>query len=177
MIRSVRKVLSHLVREQLVTDEVLLTCMAEAELIVNDRPLVPVYDDPDQPAVLRPSDMLTLRTNSGLVTDSIPLRESLTKYWRQSQHLVNTFLRRWKREYLPILQTTHKWLKPHRNLTKGDLVLLRKGDVPRGCWPKGIVVETYTGVDGLVRHVLVKTTSGTPRRDVRSLCLFEGAED
>ena len=177
MIRSVRKVLSHLIRDQLVTDEVLLTCMAEAERIVNDRPLIPVYDDPDQPTVLRPSDMLILRHNTGLVSDVIPLRERLTKYWRQSQHLANTFWKRWKTEYVPLLQTTQKWLMPKRNLVKGDLVLLCKDDAPRGCWPKGIVIETYPGVDGLVRQVLVKTKGGPSRRDVRSLCLLEGAED
>ena len=69
------------------------------------------------------------------------------------------------------------WLMPKRNFVQGDLVLLCKDDAALGCWPKGIVIETYPGVDGIVRHVLVKTKGGPSRRDVRSLCLLEGAED
>ncbi len=177
MIRSVRRVLTHLVKEQVVTDEVLLTCLAEAERIINDRPLIPVYDDPDQPDVLRPSDLLLLRPNYGLAVDDIPLRERLTRRWRQALQLANFFWKRWKREYLPTLQSIHKWLHPQRNLKTGDLVLITKTDSPRGHWPKGVVIETFPGPDGLVRQVSIKTANGIIRRDVRSLCLLEGAED
>ncbi|MBM6549247.1 DDE-type integrase/transposase/recombinase [Streptococcus dysgalactiae subsp. equisimilis] len=177
MIRTVRKVLSHLVKEQKVSDEGLLTCLAEAERIVNDRPLVPVYDEPELPIALLPNDWLLLRPNPGLTVDSTPLRERFTKQWRQAQHLANTFWKRWKREYLPTLQVTQKWLNPQRNLKLGDLVLLSKIDTPRGCWSKGVVKETYPGLDGLTRQVLVKTVKGLVLRDVRSLCLLEGAEE
>jgi len=175
MIRTVRRIYSHLVKEQTVTDEVLLTYLAETERIVNDRPLVPVYDDPEQPAALCPNDWLILRPNTGLENDEIPLRERLTKQWRQAQHLANMFWKRWRTEYLSILQSTQKWLTPHRNLKVGDLVLVNKLNTPKGCWPKGVVTEAYPGVDGLVRQVLVKTARGLVRRDVRSLCLLEAA--
>ncbi|MGL4481231.1 MAG: hypothetical protein ACRCTW_01750 [Lactococcus garvieae] len=177
MIRTIRKVLSHLVKEQVTSDEVLLTSLAEVERIINDRPLVPVYDDPELPVTLCPNDLLLLRTNEGIINDEIPLRERLTKRWRQAQHLANTFWKRWKHEYLPCIQIAHKWLNPHRNLQKGDLVLMAKTDSPRGEWPKGIVLETYPGIDGLVRQVLIRTTTGNFRRDVRSLCLLEGADE
>ena len=49
MIKSVRKILNSIMLEQTMTEEVLLTSLAEAERVVNDRPLVPVYDDPEQP--------------------------------------------------------------------------------------------------------------------------------
>ena len=42
MIRSTRIILKALVREQLLTDEQLQTLMAEAERIMNDRPITPV---------------------------------------------------------------------------------------------------------------------------------------
>ena len=178
MIRSIRRILSHLLKCQVVTDDVLLTALAEAERIVNDRPLVPVYDDPSHPHALRPNDFLLLRHNPGLQGDELPLRERLTRRWKQSQLLVNSFWKQWKNEYLPNLQYVRKWLHPHRNVRKGDLVLLCKMDSPRGEWPMGLVVDTYLSGDGLVRSVLVKTSNrGTVRRDVRSLCLLEGAEE
>ncbi len=78
---------------------------------------------------------------------------------------------------MPTLQVTLKWLNPQRNIRKGDLVLLPKRDGPRGEWPMGVANETYPGLDGLVRQALVRTRSGVVRRDVRSLCLLEGAEE
>ncbi len=177
MIRTVRRILSHLVKEQAASEEVLLTALAEAERIVNDRPLVPVYDDPQQPSTLCPNDLLLLGPDSNLLGQDIPLRERLTKGWRQAHHLANTFWKRWKQEYLPTLQQARKWLQPHRNLKVGDVVLISKVDTPRGKWPLGLVTETYPGPDGPVRQVSIKTCDGLLRRDVRSLCLLEGGED
>ncbi len=101
------RVLSDLTKEQIVWDEVLLTALAEAERIVNDRPIAPIYDDPQQPKALPPSDLLLLRGNSGLTTGDIPLRE-ITKRWKQAQLLAANFWKRWRREYLPTLQATNK---------------------------------------------------------------------
>jgi len=46
MICSVRKVLASIVKRQVLSDEVLLTVMCEAEATVNSRPMTPVSDDP-----------------------------------------------------------------------------------------------------------------------------------
>ena len=177
MIRTIKRVLDVMVTEQSPTDEVLVTALAEVERIVNDRPLVPVYDDPSQPKALRPSDLLLLRPCSDLCNDEIPLRERYTRRWRQAQHLANLFWKRWFREYLPTLRLTQKWLSPHTNLKSGDLVLIQKTGTPRGYWPKGVVESTFPSADGMVRQVMVRTTQGSIRRDVRSLCLLEGALD
>ncbi len=159
------------------SDEVLLTALAEAERIVNDKPIALIYDDPQQPKALRPSDLLILRSNSGLTTGDIPLREKMTERWNQAQLLAATFWKQRRREYLPTLQATNKWLKPHRNLKPGDVVLVSKTDGPRGQWLLGVVSETFPGMDGLVRQAMFKTNAGLVRRDVRSLCLLEEAEE
>ena len=177
IIRTVRKALRFVVSLQTVTEEVLLTGMAEVERVVNDRPLVPVYDDPDQEHILRPSDLLLLKPSLGIVNDTVPLRDRFTKAWRQAQHISNVFWKRWRRDYLPTLQSTNKWLKPSRNLKVGDLVLIMKTDTLRGHWPKGVVVDVHPGVDTLVRQVSIKTGNGIIRRDVRSVCLLEGADE
>ena len=49
MIRSTRTILKALASEQLLTDEQLQTLMAEAERIINDRPITPVSSDPKDP--------------------------------------------------------------------------------------------------------------------------------
>ena len=44
-------------------------------------------------------------------------------------------------------------------------------------WPIAIVTVVFTQDDDLVRDVMVKTSKGLLRRDVRKLCLLEGADD
>ena len=60
IIRSVRKILGALLKEQLVNDETLSTLLCEVEKILNDRPLTPVSDHPDDPETLTPSKLLLL---------------------------------------------------------------------------------------------------------------------
>ena len=50
---------------------------------------------------------------------------------------------------------------------------MKDGNAPRGQWPKALVQEVFPDSDGVVRQVIVRTASGTYRRDVRKLCLLE----
>ena len=79
------------------------------------------------------------------------------------------------REYLPQLRLRQKWLKPHRNIRVGDLVLLVE-KTPRGEWPKAVVEKVFLGSDGRVREVVVRTAKSSYTRDVRKLCLLEACE-
>lgn len=57
-----------------------------------------------------------------------------------------------------------KWNNPKENVKVGDLVLLADENYRRGEWPLALVVEVIPGRDGLVRTVLVKTTSTVATR-------------
>ena len=61
MIRSVRKVLNALLKNQSPNDEVLSTLMCEVEVILNSRPLTKVSDDPNDLQALSPNHVLLLR--------------------------------------------------------------------------------------------------------------------
>ena len=67
----------------------------------------------------------------------------------------DVFWKRWLREYLPTLQERSKWLKRHRCLTVGDLVLVVDENVHRGKWPLGRIIEVFYGRDGYVRSAKV----------------------
>ena len=146
MIRSVRQILKAILKEQVVSDEVLQIMMAEVMQILNSRPLTrhsPMDDDP-----LTPNHLLHLRPSSSLppgVFDKNDL--CCKKSWRQAQYLSNLFWRRWLREYLPTLLERKKWYKPKRNLKKGDLVLMADENYPRGQWPLALVTETMESKD------------------------------
>jgi hypothetical protein len=58
MIRSVRQVLFNLMSEQTLTDEALITFLAEAEKVLNDHPIVTASSDMDAFAALTPNDLI-----------------------------------------------------------------------------------------------------------------------
>ena len=74
-VRSIRKILSALLREQTMTDESLRTLLCEVESILNSTPITTVSSDPMDLQPLTPNDLLLLRggpTPDGLFTTSLP---------------------------------------------------------------------------------------------------------
>ena len=158
MIRTTRKILKILTNEQLVNDETLLTLMAEAEKIINDRPLTPPSSDPMDLEPLTPSKLLLLKPNLCLPPGVFDKRDQYVRRWyKQAQYLADIFWNRWLREYLPTLQARQKWTTHKRNLKAGDLVLIVDERVPRGMWPLRQVIKTIADKDGDVRSAEVKT--------------------
>ena len=66
MIRSTRKILGSLVKEQTLDDESLQTLICEAESIINGRPLTAISDDPKDLEPLTPNHLLLLRQEASL---------------------------------------------------------------------------------------------------------------
>jgi len=108
MICSVWKILGALLKEQLVNDETLSTLLCEVERILNDRPLTPLSDHPDDSEPLTPSKLLLLRSNSCLLLDVFKGHDKYSKRWHQAQCLADSFWKRWMKDYLPALQTRQK---------------------------------------------------------------------
>jgi hypothetical protein len=90
MICTIRQVLKATLKEQLVSDEVLSTFMAEA-VNIDEQPLTP-------------NQLLHLRPCPSLPPGIFEKRDLYCKQaWRQSQYLANLFWRRWTKECLPTL--------------------------------------------------------------------------
>ena len=134
-IRTVRKVLSHLVRQfgDRLDEESFRTLMCEVEAIVNSRPLTPVSTDSDDINPLTPNMLLTMKSNVILPPPGHFQREDMymRKRWRHVLHLANLFWSHWKREYLSTLQERQKWNVPKRNLQIDDVILLKDDGLPR----------------------------------------------
>ena len=173
-IRTVRKVMSALVKEQVLDDEGLSTLMCEVECIINGRPLTKVSDDPKDLQALTPNHLLLLRGSPDLPPGVFKKEDVFSiRRWRQVQYLTDVFWHRWLREYLPSLQERSKWQTSQRNLAVGDLVLLVDENAPRCVWFLARVLELHPNEDGCVRQVKVKTRSGIFTRPVHKLCLLE----
>ena len=62
-------------------------------LILNDRPLTPLSDHPDDPEPLTPNKLLLLKSNSCLPLDVFTNQDKYSKRWCQAQCLANAFWR------------------------------------------------------------------------------------
>jgi len=104
-IRTVRKILQSLLREQITDDERLATFMCEVKGIMNSRPITSVSSDPKDIEPLTPNHLLLLQSEVAFPPGLFKKEDSLSRRrWRQVQYLADLFWRRWSKEYLPLLQ-------------------------------------------------------------------------
>ncbi|OON22531.1 hypothetical protein X801_01571, partial [Opisthorchis viverrini] len=119
--------------EQPLTDAFLCTTIVEIELMLNDRPLVKRFDDPDDQYVLSPNKFLLLRSNESVsVPEELPCWK-FNRRWRQAQNL------------------------------PGDLVLVVNKGTSRGQWSKAVIENIVEGSDGLVLEAIIRTAAGHVR--------------
>ena len=176
-IRTVRKVISALTKEQILDKEGLVTLMCEVESIVNGRPVTKVSDNPKDLDTLTPNHLLLLHSGPSLPPGFFQKDEIYSrKRWRQIQYLAEVLWRRWIKEYLPSLQERQKCNRPMRNFVIGNIVLVADVNCPRSCWlPARIVDVQLNDKDGFVRRVTVKTKTSTLQRPIDKLILLESA--
>ena len=176
-IRTTRKILQALLREQITDDESLSTLMCEVESIMNGRPITTISSDPRDQESLTPNHLLLLRSESSMPPGLFRKEDLLSRRrWRQVQYLADIFWKRWSKEYLPLLQSRQKWLRPRRNLAVGDVVLVAVENSHRNSWPLGIVVHVFPDKKGLIRRAKVKVKSSVLERPVDKLCLIVEGE-
>ena len=176
-IRTVRKVMNALLKEQVLDDEGLSTLMCEVESIVNSRPLTKVSDDPRDLEALTPNHLLLLRSNSTL-PPGLFRKEDLysRRRWRQVQYLSDVFWRRWLKEYLPSLQERQKWGRSTSNFQVGDVVLVVDEKSPRSSWPLGLIIDVKPNRgDSLVRMVTLRTKYAILDRPIDKIVLLEAS--
>ena len=61
------------------------------------------------------------------------------------------------------------------DILSGDVVLVSDGNVTRGQWPLGRVIDVKVCGDGHVRSCVIKTRMSRIERPVSTLCLLEGS--
>ena len=159
-IRAVRSVLLAVLERNgaQLDDESLRTYLCDCEAIINSRPLtVTNLNDPGSLEPLTPSHLLTLKSKVVLPPPGMFQSPDLysRKRWRRIQHLSNEFWCCWRKEFLLSLQQCTKWNRPRRNLSIGDIVIVKEDTLPRNCWQLARVSKTYPSEDGYIRSVQV----------------------
>ncbi|XP_063969426.1 uncharacterized protein LOC135157513 [Lytechinus pictus] len=144
-------------------DEAFRTFMTEAECIVNSRPLtINDLSDSEAPEPLCPLHLLTMKPKVILPPPGKfqGADKYSRKWWRRVQYLANEFWLRWRREFLQQLQPRQKWTKSHRDLTIGDVVIVKENEDARLRWPLGRVEEVIPSEDGRIRKVKLLMADG-----------------
>nr|CAH7748491.1 unnamed protein product [Callosobruchus chinensis] len=161
------------------TFEQLATVFAQIEAIMNSRPLTPLSSDPSDLSVLTPGHFLIhypLLSVPQVDLTSVPSNR-LTQY-EGLQKLMQTFWRRWKKDYLQQLQTRTKWLESNGTpIREGTLVFLADENTPPLHWKRGRVTKLHPGSDGIVRSVTLRTATGDTTRAVQKLAVLPVDED
>ena len=176
LIRTVRGVLSGLLKPATLKDETLLTLFTEVEYIVNSRPLTATSEDIEDESALTANHLLLLHPTSNDSPRTGTGPSFLLKRWREAHYLANAFWKRWSRDYLTSLQMREKWQRPHASVKEGDLVLLVEEHTPRGQWPLAKVVRSITGRDGRVRACRVRSRGRELTRPIVKMCLLEQSD-
>ncbi|XP_029967753.1 uncharacterized protein LOC115403094 [Salarias fasciatus] len=177
LIKSVKKILSTTLKEQVLDEESLHTLLCEAEAILNSRPITKATSDPNDLEALTPNHLLLLKPKPSLPPGLFDKQDLYArKRWKQIQYMADLFWKRWAREYLPELQECQKWNYPYRNFTTGDIVVIVDDSAPRNSWVTGRVIHTVPDKFGLVRQVRIKTKTNTLDRPITKICLLQEAE-
>lgn len=182
LVGSVKVVLRKVLGRATLTAEELVTCLMEAEAVVNSRPIT--YQDASDPNVLplTPGHFLIGRQLRSLpdqpIPKQVPTAPTALAYRRKLQYqrrLMDRFWTKWTDHYLLQLRSAHSFPNQAENDVKeGDVVLMHESHRPRLIWKLGVIKKTFTGRDGHVRACEVKLSNGTIlRRPVQLLYPME----
>ena len=177
-IRTIRKVMNAMLKEQRLTDESLQTLFCEVESVINSRPITHIPGEPGDLEALTPNHLLLLKVKPVLPpTIAEETGPYVKRRWKQVQYMADLFWKRWSKEYLVQLQERQKWVRPKANIKIGDVVLIVDGTRHRNQWQMARVISTMPDKEGLVRQVQVQTRSTTLVRPVAKLCLILEADE
>ena len=174
-IKSIKRALKAVLTPTRMSDEDFLTFTCTVETILNQRPLT--YVSPKlEPLAVRPSDFLGVNglfhafpqpfTHHG--RDHL----SLAKRWLQVNRLLDSWWRRFIKEWLSCSHQRRKRIPGSPPLKVGDVVLYLEENGTRGKFPLARVLKVYPSVDGNVRQVDIEMDKKTYRRAVTKLALL-----
>ncbi len=179
MIKSLKLTIKRNFSLQKMTPMQLQTAFCDCEAWINDRPIAPPQSAIDSELVITPSLLTRGRLLTQVPQDPSHLDEEgislITRMMVHRRLLQNKLWRAWQNEYLLQFQVTR--LLASKNMPRlevGQVVLLRDKNLRLGTWKLVRVMELCKGTDGLVRRVILKTSTGTLNRHVNDLAFMEG---
>ncbi|GFU95903.1 integrase catalytic domain-containing protein [Trichonephila clavipes] len=132
-----------------ITFEEFETIIIQIEGILNSRPLVPLSDNINEYEVLTSGHFIIGRPISAIPEPAIlVISDNRLSRWQYTTKCVQTLWKRWKNDYLNLLQQRNKWQFEKNNVAVGYLVLLKEKDLPPCKWAMARILEVIYGTDG-----------------------------
>ncbi|XP_063921279.1 uncharacterized protein LOC135136082 [Zophobas morio] len=149
------------------------------EACLNSRPLTPLSPDPNDLNALTPGHLLIGAPLTNTAEEDVtPLPINRLSRWQRVQQLHQQFWKRWTQEYLSELQRRPKGQQSSTSqVAVGSLVVIIEDNLPPLKWKLGRVLQLHPGLDGVVRVVTVKTSTGVYKRTIKKVCLLPADAD
>ena len=134
MIKSAKKAIKIVLGNADITDEELQTAICGAEKLLNSRPITYVSSDVNDPVPLTPNHLIIGQLGGVFAPEALDHDEVYNprNRWHRVQQLLQSFWKRWRKEFLPRINVTKKWFHPRHNLKSGDVVLILKPKLTEG---------------------------------------------
>ena len=161
LIRSVKRAITVSIGERILQFGELQTIFFEIGNLLNQRPIgiKPGYNI-DLGSYLSPNDLLLGHKNTETPSGLYDVKDNILKNFKHANDVINSFWKRWMRDYFPTLIVRNKWHVEKRNVSIGDIVLVKDSNVVRGHWKLAQVLTANPGSDGKVRNVTLRFKSG-----------------
>jgi len=144
---------------------------------LNSRTHIALRKEPNDPSYLTPGHFLI-----GAPLTSLPEPDftnttmNTLSRWQRVQRFNQQLWKRWSADYLNSLQQRTKWCSQQPDLQPGMLVLLREDNLPAMSWRLAIISEKFPDLDGHMRVVRVKTSSGQFKLSIHKLVVLPVGE-
>ncbi len=152
----------------------LYTLLAEAESILNSRPLTPILEDESNIGdVITAGHFLIGRPLRALPAQEPPSGKiSTLRRWRLVSKIKHELWESWLKLYLATQHQRYKWTKTQQNLQVGDLVFVKDEVLKVRQWPLARIIKTFPGDDGQVRAVRLRCHGKEYTRAIQLLIPF-----
>ena len=164
-VHSIKRCLKKILKNLRFNYEQLITLLAHIQAVINNRPLIFMYEEPGED-VLNPHHLLCGRTINlesyntpydGTVSDED--YTNINRIHEQLQATLNHVAKRWQNESLVELRE-HQRCSAKSNyeneIYEGDVVLIHDARKPRAQWTIGVVDKINPSRDNNVRGVIVR---------------------
>lgn len=177
-VKSVKHHLTRIIGETTLTFEEYQTILTQVESYVNSRPICALTDDSTDLNALTPGHFLIGEPLIGIpeLNDYRETPDNRLDRWEHLLKMQQHFWERWHNEYLGTLINRSKWLNETENIKKGDLVVVKEENLPPMSWKLARIEEVLPGKDGLVRTVILRTSTGIYKRPITKLGVLYSPE-
>jgi hypothetical protein len=179
MVGEMKRAISSTLERTIPDFETFRTVIAQAEALVNSRPLFSLSHDVNDNMAITPAHLLIGRSLYGLNDELVDLNPPDKKaiQWASRNLLMNELWDRWKKGYLLTLHAASKWNVEHNPPRLGEIVLIKTDSKSRWLWPLGKIIQLYVSPrDQVCRKVRLRTLTGEVDRSLHYLYRLEMAD-